>query len=199
MRRSGLAGVACSSVSEDVVIRGDVIGGAAIGNELVIRDGVAADVEALAAIYDHYIATSTALFIGGTDLVGRQVITDKLANLVAPDRFLVAERDGQPIGYAASGAFRSRPLYDVRELSIYLAPSAAGSGAGRRLYAALLEALDGAGVHSTVGLVALPNPASEALHRSLGFRHVGTMDELGHKFGRRIDVSFWQRMNPLPH
>ena len=183
-------------MSEDLVVGDSVIGDVAVG-DLVIRDGVAADVEALAAIYDHYIATSTALFIAETDLVGRQVITDKLANLVAPDRFLVAERDGQPIGYAASGAFRSRPLYDVRELSIYLAPSAAGSGAGRRLYAALLEALDGAGVHSTVGLVALPNPASEALHRSLGFRHVGTMDELGHKFGRRIDVSFWQRMNPL--
>ena len=196
MRRAGLAGVACSTVSEDLVVGDSVIGDVAVG-DLVIRDGVAADVEALAAIYDHYIATSTALFIAETDLVGRQVISDKLANLVAPDRFLVAVRDGQPIGYAASGAYRSRPLYDVRELSIYLAPSAAGSGAGRRLYAALLEALDGAGVHSTVGLVALPNPASEALHRSLGFRHVGTMDELGHKFGRRIDVSFWQRMNPL--
>lgn len=54
-------------------------------------------------------------------------------------------------------------------------------------------------MHSLVGVVALPNDASEALHRSLGFTHVGTMRELGHKFGKRIDCSYWQRMNPLPH
>lgn len=167
--------------------------------DLVIRDARADDLSALAAVYDHYIATSTALFIDERDLVGTRVVTDKLTGLAAPDRFLVAVRDGTPVGYAASGAFRSRPLYDVRELSVYLAPDAAGSGAGKALYAALLEALDRAGVHSTVGLVALPNEASEALHRAMGFRHVGTMDELGVKFGRRIDVSFWQRMNPLSH
>lgn len=167
--------------------------------EVVIRDAIAGDAPALAAIYDHYIATTTALFIDEHDLVGQQVITNKIAGLAAPDRFLVAIRDGEPIGYAVSGAFRSRPLYDVRELSIYLAPQAAGAGVGRALYAALLDALDRDGVHSTVGLVALPNPASEALHAVMGFRHVGTMSELGVKFGRRIDVSFWQRMNPLPH
>ena len=80
------------------------------------------------------------------------------------------------MGYAASGAFRPRPLYKP-----------------------LIAALDEAGVHSLVGVVALPNDASEALHRSLGFTHVGTMRELGHKFGKRIDCSYWQRMNPLPH
>jgi len=63
----------------------------------------------------------------------------------------------------------------------------------------LIAALDEAGVHSLIGVVALPNDASEALHRSLGFTHVGTMRELGHKFGKRIDCSYWQRMNPLPH
>ncbi len=111
----------------------------------------------------------------------------------------MAERDGAVLGYAASGAYRPRPLYDVRELSVYLAPQAAGQGVGRALYAALIDALDRAGVHSLVGVVALPNPASEALHRSLGFEHVGTMRELGRKFGRRIDCSYWQRINPLPH
>ena len=165
--------------------------------ELVIRDVAPSDIEALAQIYDHYVATSTALFLD--ELVGHEVISAKVRQLAAPDRFLVAERDGVVLGYAASGAYRPRPLYDVRELSVYLAPQAAGQSVGRALYAALIDALDRAGVHSLVGVVALPNPASEALHRSLGFEHVGTMRELGRKFGRRIDCSYWQRMNPLPH
>lgn len=162
-----------------------------------IRDARQADLPALAAIYDHWIATSTAIFLD--ELVGAQAMAEKLLNLEAPDRFLVAERGGQILGFAVSGVYRPRPLYDVRELSVYLAQESGGQGIGRALYGTLIDHLDRAGVHSLVGVVALPNEASEALHRALGFRHVGTMRELGHKFGRRIDCSYWQRMNRLPH
>ena len=74
---------------------------------MIIRDATPADIPELAAIYDHYIENSIALFMD--ELIGEQVLRDKLANLRAPDRILVAEVDGAVVGYAASGAFSSAP------------------------------------------------------------------------------------------
>lgn len=75
----------------------------------------------------------------------------------------------------------------TREASIYLAPSAQGQGLGRQLHAALLADLEAAGMHLVLAAVALPNPASLALHRRLGFDEVGTMREVGHKHDRWIE------------
>ena len=166
-------------------------------SDLLIRDARSDDLPALTAIYDHWILTSDAIFLD--EPVGSQVMADKLAAMGPPDRFLVAEAEGRVVGFAASGPHRPRPLYDVRELSVYLAPDVAGRGVGRALYDRLIAHADASGVHSLVGVVALPNAASEALHRAVGFERVGVLRELGHKGGRRIDVALWQRMNPLPH
>ena len=82
-------------------------------------------------------------------------------------------------------------------MSVYLAEGARGRGLGRTLYAALLARLDAAPqVHTQVAVIALPNDASEALHRSLGFERVGVLREVGHKFGRYVDTAWYQRMTP---
>lgn len=161
---------------------------------VAIRKAVAADLPALAAIYDEQVRTSVATF--DVEERGTAYLTEKMAAHGPGDLVLVAIRGAEVLGYAISGPFRPRPAYaGTKETSIYLAQAARGRGLGRRLYAALLAELDRvAEVHTQVAVVALPNPPSEALHRSLGFRHVGTLRQVGHKFGRYVDTAWYQRL-----
>ena len=80
-------------------------------------------------------------------------------------------------------------------MSVYLAGSARGRGLGTTLYAELLGRLDARpDVHTQVAVIALPNDASLALHRAMGFEEVGVLREVGHKFGRFVDTAWYQRM-----
>jgi phosphinothricin acetyltransferase len=81
-------------------------------------------------------------------------------------------------------------------VSVYLDPSSRGQGLGRLLYVELLGRLRADGVHQVLAVIALPNDASEALHRAFGFEPVGTLREVGHKFGRFVDTAWWQRLAP---
>jgi phosphinothricin acetyltransferase len=101
------------------------------------------------------------------------------------------------LGYAASGALRSRPAYDPSvETSVYVHHDRVGTGIGSRLYAALFAHLERQDVHRAFAGIALPNAASEALHARFGFRHVGTFTEQGRKFGRYWDVAWFEREMP---
>ena len=79
------------------------------------------------------------------------------------------------------------------ETTIYLAPEACGRGIGRRLYAALFEAIQGAGIHRVLAGVTLPNEASLRLHAAFGFEPVGVFREVGWKFDRYWDVAWFER------
>lgn len=79
-----------------------------------------------------------------------------------------------------------------RKTSVYLAPDAAGGGLGMRLYGALIHLLSEDRIHLVVAVVAQPNPASNALHRKLGFAEVGTLDEVGFKFGSYVSTTWFQ-------
>jgi L-amino acid N-acyltransferase YncA len=162
--------------------------------DVLIRPAVEGDLSDIAAIYAHEIAHSVATFdlepptpaYWHQRLVGQQV----------GDHLLVAVDDDQDVvGYAYSWSYRPRPAYNrTRETSIYLDPSVRGHGIGRQLYPALLETMTGSGVHTAVALVAQPNPSSVALHKACGFEHVGTMREVGFKFGQWVDVEWYQKM-----
>ena len=78
------------------------------------------------------------------------------------------------------------------ETSVYLAEQARGRGLGRLMYDALVPRLHADGMHVALALVALPNPASVALHEVCGFEHLGTMHEVGRKFDRWIDTAWYQ-------
>jgi len=120
----------------------------------------------------------------------------KLADLDGRDGFLVAASAASGIvqGFAYSGPFRPRPAYDrTRETTIYLAPDARGQGTGVALYTALLNRLETLGNRLAIGIVAEPNPASEALHRRLGFERAGTLPDVGEKFGRLWSTTSWVR------
>lgn len=146
---------------------------------------------ALAQIYGEAALGSVATF----DLEPRPLAywSDVLAE-ADPGHFLVAlDEDGHVLGYALAAAFRPRPAYArTRETSVYLRESARGRGTGRALYAALLARLRADGFHLAVAVVAQPNPASNALHEGLGFAVVGTLDEVGHKFGAYVSTRWYQ-------
>ncbi|WP_439939336.1 GNAT family N-acetyltransferase [Nocardia sp. N13] len=155
-----------------------------------IRPPRAADLPAVAAIYAREAREGHATF----DHEPRplDVWEEKLAD---DDHFLVAEHDGAVVGYATSSWFRPKPAYlHTRESTVYVAPGHQGLGTGRALYDALLARLADDGVHLVVAAVALPNPASLALHAACGFEEVGTMREVGRKHDRWIDVTWLQRV-----
>jgi phosphinothricin acetyltransferase len=163
---------------------------------LVIRDATTGDLAAMAAIYDEQVATSVSTF--DTEPRGATYLGEKLAAAAGSDIVLVACQGDVVLGYAFSGPFRPRPAYAAtKEVSVYLAGSARGRGLGATLYAELLGRLDARpDVHTQVAVIALPNDASLALHRAMGFEEVGVLREVGHKFGRFVDTAWYQRIGP---
>ena len=86
-----------------------------------------------------------------------------------------------------------RPAYRHSvESSVYLDHACAGHGLGKLLYGALLDALRARDLHLVIGGIALPNAASTGLHEALGFCKVAHFSEVGKKFGRWVDVGYWE-------
>lgn len=173
---------------------------------LHIRPVRESDFDAIATLTNRYILKTTIHF-GMTP-----VTADELRATWASGRerypFLVAEMSvsvgnapASPgpvsnfVGYAKAGVWRERAAYaHTAEIGIYVEPAFHGQGCGKTLYAALIQACRERGFHTLVGGITMPNAASEALHVSLGFRHVGTFQEVGRKFDAWHAVAFYQLM-----
>lgn len=160
---------------------------------IAIRGAREADAAAIAAIYAPHVIAGTASF----ELTPPDAATigTRMASSKGLYPWLVAtvgEEDGV-IGYAYATRFRERPAYDhAVETSIYVADVAQRQGAGRLLYEALIDTLRAQGFTQAIGTIALPNDSSIALHEQVGFRRAGVFREVGYKFGRWIDVGYWQ-------
>jgi L-amino acid N-acyltransferase YncA len=158
-----------------------------------IRAATEPDVAGIAAVYDEQVRTGISTF--DLEPPPASYWSHRLASEEPGDHLLVADDEGAIVGYAYSSRYRPRPGYRfTREASVYLGPQARGRGLGRRLYDELLPRVRADGMHVLLALVALPNPASVALHESCGFQHLGTMREVGSKFGRWIDTAWYQRV-----
>jgi len=157
---------------------------------MLTRPATEQDLASIKAIYDHEVLTGIATF--DTEPPPLEKWAKQLSSTEPGEHLLVAERDGAIAGYAYSTTYRPRLAYArTRETSVYLTPGAVGQGLGRALYDDLLTRIRADGIHVALGVIALPNPASEALHRAFGFERVGVLPEVGHKFGRWIDTAFW--------
>jgi L-amino acid N-acyltransferase YncA len=107
--------------------------------------------------------------------------------------WLVLEDEGRVVGYAYGGPFKARAAYRwACEVSVYVELGRRRTGAGRRLYRALLDRLRDRGYTQAAAGMTLPNDASEGLHRSLGFQPVGTYRRIGWKHGAWRDVAWMQ-------
>jgi phosphinothricin acetyltransferase len=158
-----------------------------------VRAAAIGDLPALTAIYNHYVVHTPITF----DLVPfepaqRRAWFDDHAG--GRHRLLVAEQDGQVVGYATTSRWRPKPAYDTTvESSVYVHPAATGRGVGRQLYNALFDAIGREDVRTIVAGVALPNDASVALHERFGFTRVGVFTAVGRKFDRYWDVAWFQK------
>ena len=107
--------------------------------------------------------------------------------------------DGSLLGFATYGTFRHWPAYKYTvENSVYVRTDARGRGVGDALLAALIEAAERAGVHTLVGGIDAGNAISIRLHEKHGFVHAGTIRQAGYKFGRWLDLAFYQRVLATP-
>ena len=156
-----------------------------------VRPATPADLAGAAAIYDEQVRTGISTF--DLEPPPASYWQHHLESTEPGDHFLVAADDGEVVGFAYSSAYRTRPGYRLtREVSVYLAERARGQGLGRRLYDDLLDRVRADGIHVALALVAVPNPASVALHEACGFEHLGTMREVGRKFDRWLDTAWYQ-------
>jgi len=158
---------------------------------VAIRDALPSDAEAICAIYNPHVRDTIVTFEEVAITVDE--MSGRIATISAILPWLVAERDGDVVGYAYAACFIDRSGYRFCAVStIYIDETAHRAGIGKSLYSALLDRLREKSIHSVVGIIALPNPASIALHEKCGFRKAGHLAEAGFKFGRWIDVGYWQ-------
>jgi phosphinothricin acetyltransferase len=108
---------------------------------------------------------------------------------------LVAELDGYTVGFCYASQFRPREGYRYTvEDSIYVRPDCIGHGVGKSLLSELIAQCQAKGCHSMVACICGVNPASVALHASLGFEQVGLLPEAGNKFGEWLRLLIMQRL-----
>ena len=150
------------------------------------RDG---DEVAVADIYRHYILNTTVTFEEAP--LTPQAMRERILGCVNVGHpWLVFEDDACAVqGYAYAGPYHHRAAYrHTVESSVYLRHGQQGKGLGRALCNALLDHLGQTPCHMVLSKIALPNPASVALHQALGFTQVGHLHEVGFKFGQWIDI-----------
>jgi len=151
----------------------------------------AADAAGCAAVYAPFVEGSAISFeYSAPDAVemGRRI-----AKLSATHAWLVAEDGGSVVGFAYGSPHRERAAYRwAAEVSVYVAASHHRRGVGRALYGALFELLSRQGFRTLCAGIALPNPASVAVHEALGFELVGVYRRIGYKDGLWLDVGWWQ-------
>ncbi len=161
---------------------------------IVIRPGEDRDVPGLLDLYNHYVIHSSATF----DLVPHTLEQRREwfshYSLTGRHRMMVADLDGDVMGFATSSPFRPRAAYDTTvETSVYVRAGMEGRGLGTRLYSALFAAIAEEDIHRLLAGITTPNPASIALHERFGFREVGHFHEVGRKFDQWWGVVFLER------
>ena len=155
---------------------------------ITVRDATDRDSAALMAIYNHEVQNSTATLDMETRTLEAQAQWLRARRGANP--VVVAERNGEVLGFASLSPFRERAAYRTTvENSIYVHRDAHGQGVGTILLTALVERARLHGYHSVIARIAGDNPASVALHQRLGYEIVGTEREVGRKFGRWLDVT----------
>jgi phosphinothricin acetyltransferase len=161
---------------------------------LTIRPSTDADLPAITTTYAWHVENGTGTF--EIDVPDEPEMARRRADVLAKGLpWLVAEHDGQVLGYAYANHFRPRRAYRFCvEDSIYLADAARGQGIGRLLLAELMARCEAAGARQMLAVIGdAANAGSIGVHRRLGFEHTGVLRAAGWKFGRWLDVVLMQK------
>ncbi|WP_431855222.1 N-acetyltransferase family protein [Azospirillum sp.] len=161
----------------------------------MIRPAVEDDFVRIAAIYEHYVLTSTATFeVTPPSPVELAKRARDVLSFGGP--YLVAASPQGVLGYAYAGMYRARAAYRLTvENTVYVAPEHLGQGVGKALLGAIIAECERGGFAEMVAVIGgeVENRASIRLHESCGFAHAGTLRRVGNKFGRWLDTVLMQR------
>jgi len=157
----------------------------------MIRDALPTDGPSICDIYNYYVKNTVVTF--EEEAVGAEAMAERIARVTASLPWLLWEEGGRVLGYCYASPWKERSAYRYSvETTVYLGPGNEGRGLGSLLYGALIPELGRRGLHQLLAGIALPNERSVRLHERLGFVKTGELVEVGFKFGRWIDVGYWQ-------
>jgi L-amino acid N-acyltransferase YncA len=161
---------------------------------VTIRAAAASDIDAIADIYAHHVKHGTATFEvepPDSSEIGRRWTEVTAKGLP----WLVADDGGDVVGYAYAGPYRPRLAYrHTVEDSVYVRADRLGTGVGKLLMPALIDATKACGMRQMIAVIGdSGNQASIQLHRRFGFEDAGLLKDVGFKFGRWLDTVFMQR------
>ena len=167
---------------------------------LTIRTAVEHDAEALLQIYAPYVKKTAITF--EYDVPSVEEFAGRISKVLQKYPYLVAEVNGEPVGYAYAGPFKERAAYDwAVETTVYVREDMKKSGIGRALYTALEEALLAQGILNMNACIAFPETEDEYLtrdsvkfHEKMGFETAGRFHKCGCKFGRWYDMVWMEKL-----
>jgi len=159
-----------------------------------IRNATDADLGGITKIYNHYVTETPITFDLQPFEVEQRREWQSQFSETGPHRLLVAESDQNVIGYACSTTVRPKAAYNSSvEVTIYVDPNTKRKGTGRALYTTLFETLAAEGLHRAYAVITLPNDPSIRIHEAFGFKHTGTLHEVGRKFDKYWDVAWYEK------
>ncbi|MBN2599512.1 MAG: N-acetyltransferase [Candidatus Thermoplasmatota archaeon] len=162
---------------------------------MYIRKAQPKDIPIITEIYNEAIKSTTATFDTTPKTIEEQHLWFEDHGPKNP--VMVAEQDGIIIAWGSLSKWSDRCAYtDTAEVSLYVTEPYQGKGIGTRLLTQLLEEGHKQGLHAVIARITEGNTASISLHESLGFFHIGTMKEVGVKFGKRLDVHLLEKLFP---
>lgn len=160
--------------------------------EIIIREALLQDVPQILDIVNYAIKNTTANY-----LYEVQTMEDQIAwfhnkqNSKFP--LIVADYDGNAIGFGTYGTFREKIGYQYTvEHSVYVAPLHIGKGVGKQILQALIELAKKEGYHTMIGGIDAANTDSIAFHKKFGFEETAVLKQVGFKFGKWLDLQFMQ-------
>lgn len=162
-------------------------------NMLTLRSAVIADLETITEIYNEAIIKTIATF----DTTLKTIEDQKkwFDDHGSKNPILVAEMNGVMVGWASLSKWSDRCAYsDTAEISLYVREEYQRKGIGRHLIETILIEGEKAGLHTIIARITEGNESSLHLHQSVGFAYIGTMKEVGEKFGKRHDVHLMQKI-----
>lgn len=162
---------------------------------VIIRQALPDDLASITAIYNEAILNTTATF--DTEPKSAEEQNTWLAGHNSQYPALVAEQDGRVIGWASLSKWSDRCAYSgTAEISLYIESGQRGRGVGRELFKAILLEGQKGKLHTVIARIVEGNLPSIHLCESVGFTQIGVMKEVGHKFGRLLDVILMQKIYP---
>jgi L-amino acid N-acyltransferase YncA len=160
---------------------------------MIIRPCNANDIAAICTIYNHYIEHTVITFEEIPLTVAQ--MQERITAYTQLYPWLVCVDAGEIVGYAYASKWKERSAYKhTAEVTVYLKHNATQKGYGSALYAELIEQLIAKDCHVLLACIATPNEPSAKLHQRFGFKQVAQFNEVGRKFGRWLDVGYWQKV-----